>query len=66
MWEALKKTLSGVQDAVGLEIPGLGALGALGESATTAVQGVTDSAAGGVAGAAEAITGIPLGGVSPP
>ena len=69
MWEALKNALIGVKDAVGLEIPGLPAdLGSLAESATTAVQDVTDSATGVVDGATtatDAITGLPLGDILP-
>ena len=76
MWEALKNALIGVKEALGIEIPGLPAdLGSLGESATTAVQDVTDSAtavvdeaAGVVDGSTaitDAITGLPLGGIQP-
>lgn len=69
MWEALKNALIGVTDAVGLEIPGLPAdLGSLAESATTAVQDVTDSATDlvdGATAATDAITGLPLGDILP-
>lgn len=62
MWEALKNALIGVKEALGIEIPGLPAdLGSLGESATTAVQDVTDSATA----ITDAITGLPLGGIQP-
>jgi hypothetical protein len=77
MWEALKNALIGVKEALGIEIPGLPAdLGSLGETATTAVQDVTDSATAAVDEAAagvvdgstaitDAITGLPLGGTQP-
>ena len=58
-----------MKEAVGFEIPGLPAdLGPLGESATTAVQDVTDSATGVVDGptaVTDAITGLPLDGILP-
>ena len=61
MWDAIKNALMSVKDAVGIEVPGLPAdLGSLGESATTAVQSVTESATGVIDGAAppvEAVTG---------
>ena len=72
MWAALKKAVTGVTESLGIEIPGLPVdLGALGETAGTAVQGVTESAsgavesltgaavgvAGGLTGAAEGVTG---------
>jgi hypothetical protein len=76
MWEELKNALIGVKEAVGLEIPGLPAdLGSLGESATTAVQDVTDSATGivdeaagvvdGATAVTDAITGLPPGDLLP-
>jgi hypothetical protein len=47
MWETLKKALTGVTDAIGIEIPGLPVdLGAVGEAATTGVESLTESAAG--------------------
>jgi hypothetical protein len=62
MWETIKNALMGVKEATGIEIPGLPAdLGSLGESATTALQSVTESATGAVEGAAtatEAFTGV--------
>jgi phage-related protein len=62
MWETLKNALIGVKEATGFEIPGLPAdLGSLGESATTAVQSVTESASGvmeGAATATESFTGL--------
>ena len=61
MWDAIKNALMSVKDAAGIEVPGLPAdLGSLGESATTAVQSVTESATGVIDGAAlavEAVTG---------
>jgi hypothetical protein len=54
MWEIFKTAITGVKDALGIEIPelpiDLGAIdvGALGEAATTATQGVTESATGAV------------------
>jgi len=76
MWEALKNALIGVKEALGIEIPGLPAdLGSLGETATTAIQDVADSAtavvdqaAGAVDGATavtDAIPGLPLGDTQP-
>jgi hypothetical protein len=74
MWEALKNVFVGLKEALGIEIPELPVdLGTLGETATTAVQDVADSAtaavdeaAGGVVGGStaitDAITGLPLGG----
>jgi hypothetical protein len=65
MWEAIKNALISVKDATGIEIPGLPAdLGSLGETATTAVQTVTESATGvmdGAAPAIEAVTGSVAG-----
>jgi hypothetical protein len=59
MWEAIKNALISVKDATGIEIPGLPAdLGSLGESATTAVQTVTESASGVMDGAAPAIDAV--------
>lgn len=61
MWEAIKNAMTSLKDATGLEIPGLPAdLGSIGESATAAVQTVTESATGvmdGAAPAVEAVTG---------
>ena len=76
MWEALKNALIGVKEALGIEIPGLPAdLGSLGETATTAIQDVADSAtavvdqaAGVVDGATavtEAIPGLSLSDIQP-
>jgi hypothetical protein len=61
MWESIKNALMSVKEATGIEIPGLPAdLGSIGESATAAVQSVTESASGVIEGAAptiEAVTG---------
>jgi len=70
MWNMLKNALIGVKDAVGIEIPGLPSdLGSVAESATTAVQGVVDSAAGTIGDATttagEAISGFSIGDVAP-
>jgi len=69
MWNALKNALIGVTDAVGIELPGLPLdLGSLGETATTAVQGVTDSATGALdaaTAATDGFTGLPLGDIVP-
>jgi len=76
MWEALKNALIGVKEALGIEIPGLPAdLGSLGESATTAIQDVADSAtavvdqAAGVVDGATAVTdaipGLSLSDIQP-
>ena len=77
MLEALKNALICVKEALWIEIPGLPAdLCSLGETATTAVQDVTDSATAAVDEAAagvvdgstaitDAITGLPLGGTQP-
>jgi hypothetical protein len=52
MWDVFKNAVTGVKDALGIELPELPVdLGAfdtapIGEAATTAVQGVTDSATG--------------------
>jgi hypothetical protein len=47
MWDKIKSALLAAKDATGIEIPGLPAdLGAIGESAATAVQSVTESASG--------------------
>ena len=55
MWAALKKAVAGVTESLGIEIPGLPIdLGAVGDAAATAAQGVTESAAG----AAEGLTGV--------
>jgi len=66
MWNMLKNALIGVKDSLGIEIPGLPTdLGSVTESATTAVQGVIDSAAvtlgDATTTAAEAITGLSTG-----
>ena len=59
MWEAIKNALIGVKDATGIEIPGLPVdLGSIGESAATAVQGVSESASGIIDGAAPAIDAV--------
>ena len=77
MWEALKNALVGVKEALGIEIPGLPVdLGSLGESATTAIQDITETATTTVDEAAaavvdrttaitDAITGLPLGEAQP-
>lgn len=77
MWETLKNALVGLREALGIEIPGLPVdLGSLGESATTAVQDITETAttavdetASGVVDKAsiitDAITGLPLGETRP-
>ena len=76
MWEALKNALIDVKEALGIEIPGLPAdLGSLGESATTAIQDVADSAtavvdqAAGVVDGATAVTdaipGLSLSDIQP-
>ena len=76
MWEALENALIGVKEALGIEIPGLPAdLGSLGETATTAIQDVADSAtvvvdqAAGVADGATAVTdaipGLSLSDIQP-
>ena len=74
MWEALKNAFVSVKEALGIELPELPVdLGAMGETATTAVQDVADAAttavdqgaAGVVDGSnaiTDAITGLPLGG----
>ena len=55
MWAALKKAVAGVTESLGIEIPGLPIdLGAVGDAAATAAQGVTDSATGAV----EGLTGV--------
>src|SRR5664279_5732644 len=55
MWAALKKAVAGVTESLGIEIPGLPIdLGAVGDAAATAAQGVTESATGAV----EGITGV--------
>ena len=55
MWAALKKAVAGVTESLGIELPGLPIdLGAVGDAAATAAQGVTESAAG----AAEGLTGV--------
>ena len=55
MWAALKKAVAGVTESLGIEIPGLPIdLGAVGDAAATAAQGVTESATGAV----EGLTGV--------
>ena len=55
MWAALKKAVAGVTESLGIEIPGLPIdLGAVGDAAATAAQGVTESANGAV----EGLTGV--------
>jgi hypothetical protein len=55
MWAALKKVVADVTESLGIEIPGLPIdLGAVGDAAATAGQGVTESATGAV----EGITGV--------
>jgi hypothetical protein len=77
MWELLKNALVSVKEALGIEIPELPAdLGSLGESATTAVQDISETATTAVSEATggvvdgttiitDAITGLPLGGTQP-
>jgi hypothetical protein len=70
MWNMIKNALIGAKDTLGIEIPGLPIdLGGVGESATTAVQGVVDSAASGLGdattAAGEAISGLASGEVAP-
>jgi hypothetical protein len=56
MWETIKNALIGVKDAVGIEIPGLPAdLGAIGDSAGTAVASATELVSG-VGDGATAVT----------
>ena len=61
MWAALKKAVAGVTESLGIEIPGLPIdLGAVGDTAATAAQGVTDSATGaldGLTGVTETLSG---------
>ena len=55
MWAALKKAVAGVTESLGIEIPGLPIdLGAVGDAAATAAQGVTELATGAV----EGLTGV--------
>jgi hypothetical protein len=67
MWETIKNALINVKEATGIEVPGLPAdLGSIGESATTALQSVTESATGaieGVSSATETVAGG-VGGVA--
>jgi hypothetical protein len=59
MWEAIKNALIGVKDATGIEIPALPSdLGAIGKSASTAVQSATESANGVIDGGASAIDAV--------
>jgi len=47
MWETIKKALTGITEATGIEIPGLPVdLGAVGDAATTGAQSLTESATG--------------------
>lgn len=49
MWEAIRNALMSVKEATGIEIPGPPAdLGSVGDSATSAVQSVTESATGAI------------------
>ena len=61
MWAALTKAVAGVTESLGIEIPGLPIdLGAVGDTAATATQGVTDSATGaldGLTGVTETLSG---------
>jgi phage-related protein len=55
MWESIKKAFSSAKESTGIEIPGLpDDLGAVGESTTTAVKGLTESASGAVDGVSAA------------
>ena len=78
MWAAIKKAVAGVTESLGIEIPGLPVdLGAAGDAAASAVEGVTESAtgavggltdvsdavSGSVAGVAEGVAGIPAAAV---
>jgi len=64
MWESIKNALKGVKDATGIEIPGLPVdLGSIGDSASTAVQTLSESASDVVDGAAAATDGV-AGGVA--
>jgi hypothetical protein len=58
MWETIKNALITVKKATGIEVPGLpadlGSFGSIGESAKTALQSVTESAAGASDGASSA------------
>jgi hypothetical protein len=59
MWDTIKNALMGVKEPTGIEIPGLPEdLSSLGDSATTAVQDVTESATGVMDGAATATDAI--------
>jgi hypothetical protein len=66
MWEVLKTAITGVKDALGIEIPelpfDLGAIdvGSVGEAATTGLQGVTESVTGAIDEVA-AMTGDAVG-----
>ena len=62
MWAALKKAVAGVTESLGIEIPGLPIdLGAVGDTAATAAQGVTETLSGGVAGVADSVAGAAEG-----
>jgi hypothetical protein len=59
MWQTIKNALIGVQEATGIEIPGLPAeLGSIADSAASAAQSVTESASGVMDGAAAAADGV--------
>jgi len=62
MWETVKNVLLNVKEATGIEVPGLpddlasvADLGSVGDSATTAAEGLTESATGIMDGAAPAV-----------
>jgi hypothetical protein len=72
MWELLKTAITGVKDALGIEIPELpldvgsidvgsigeaADVGSIGEAATTAVQDVSESATAAVDSAAQGLPG---------
>ena len=74
MWQAIKNAVAGITESLGIEIPGLPVdLAAVGDSAATAAQGVTESAtsavdgltaagdtvSGNVAGITDSVSAIP-------
>ena len=65
MWAALKKAVAGVTESLGIEMPDLPIdLGAVGDAAATAAQGVTESATGaadGLTAVTETLTGSVAG-----
>jgi hypothetical protein len=65
MWAVLKKAVTGVTESLGIEMPGLPIdLGAVGDAAATAAQGVTESATGaleGLTGVSETLSGSVAG-----